>query len=487
MRDIVVSVLFVIGSVELCTVSCSTLEEGIMYNPQELFFSERTRRNVRVMLTLLLSVCVVLTTLVLMLVNVPMLRQWVVRVATERINAALEAQFVFDDFRGSLLSDITLTNVRLTTVGDTLLTVRELTLRYDIQMLLVKRIVLRAVRLVEPRIFVWRSLDSSWSIAHVLKPMPPQQVQKPFSWIVTVRECSIQNGSCRIVDSLQMQQDAIHTAGYQRLNLARIFIDTLNLGVSIQYNPKQRATALSMYQCSLREETTGIEVRKLSCFVHADAGRIEIPHMTLQTAESCMRLRMRIDHWNIMHSLTVSEPDSMRKHIEQAYVECTLRSDSLSIAEVRRCTPAVDMLGGKLSIRCDVYGSAQKLVAKRLEIQGCAEEEGKPSPTLLSLEGEIQNVLHHNALAYTATIYPSRISSADVRRYFPGMQVPYLHNLGVVTIERGKVNGTAYAIQGLLHVASTAAGKIQTEYSVSWRDTLRYTAQVATQALNLAA
>lgn len=454
---------------------------------QRQFLSERSRRVVRALLAVVLVLLVLLTTAVMVVVNVPPLRREVVKMATDRINTALDARLTFDDFQGSLLSDLTLTNVRLVAAGDTLLAARELTLHYDIQMLLVRQIVLNRISLKEPRILLLRSADSSWNFAHIVKPPVPNAQPTPFQWTITVRDVAIENGSVAVVDSLQSLGDVFRLASENRFNPARANITSLNCSLSANLQFKKNEHTVSLHECSFREEASGLTLRNLSFFAFADTNRLEINNFDLQTASSHVRARIIAENINLFkaRSATAFLPDSLAQTFGAAEYQFAFHADSISAYEVQRLTSAADALGSKVALRLDSYGTASQLVVKRLEIQGI-EEKDKPAQTLLSLEGTVKQPLKSALLEYAVRLAPMRLSAADVRRYAPRLQLPDLSGLGTVFFEKGIVEGTITALTARLR-ASSAAGNIETACKLDWRDTLRYDATLLTEHLNLAA
>ncbi len=450
------------------------------------FLGRRTRRIVRVVLGLLFLLLFFLTTAVLLVVNVPSLRQWVVKFATERINTALEAKLTFDDFRGSLLSDLTLTNVRLIAANDTLLAARELNLHYDIQMLLVRRIALNRVQLVEPQIHLLRSLDSSWNFAHILKSPTPDTKPKPFKWTIAVREFSILNGALVTIDSLQPASDVMRSATQSRFNPARANISALNLALSLQLQFKKNEYAVSVRQFSFQEESSGLNVRNCSFFAFVDSTRLEVNNFALQTASSQARARLIVEKINLFaqRSATAFQPDSLATTFGNAQFQLALHADSLSAYEMQRLTPAADILGDKLALRLDSYGNAGQIVVKRLEIKGIEQGE-KTAPTLVSLDGTLNQPLKQTALNYALKLSPMRLSAAEVRRYIPRADLSALSGLGALALERGTLQGTMKTLKADLR-ASSGVGNVETACTLDWNDTLRYEATIKTEHLNLA-
>lgn len=452
------------------------------------FFGERTRRVVRIVLGILLIFLLLCTTAVLLVVNVPSTRQWVVKFATERINSALEAELVFDDFSGSLLYDLTLTNVRLVAAGDTVLAARELTLNYDIQMLLVQRVSLNRVQLVEPHIRLLRAKDSSWNFAHILKPPAPNTTPQPFQWTVALRDFSIVNGTLLTIDSLQALTDVFRSASQNRFNAARANITNLNLALSAQLKIKNNEYAVSLHNCSFREEFSGVELRNCTFLASADTSRLEVNNFALQTVSSFTRARLIAEKINLFASRSASafQADSLSSTFRNAQFQLAIHADSISSYEVQRFLPAADALGDKLAIHLDTYGNTEQIIVKRLDIKGVEQQNNIPPVTLLSLDGTIRQPLTLDALAYTVRLNPMRLGTADIRRYLPRVQLPDLSGLGAFSLERGTLQGTLQALTANIR-ASSAAGNVETDCKLNWHDTLRYEASLTTERLNLAA
>ncbi|MCU0425111.1 MAG: translocation/assembly module TamB [Candidatus Kapabacteria bacterium] len=453
------------------------------------FFGKRSRRVVRVVLGLLLLLFLVMFTGVMLVVNVPQFRQWVVKFAIERINTALEAKLSFDDFHGSLLSDLTLTNVHLVAAGDTLLAAKKLTLTYDIQMVLVRRISLNRVHLDEPRIALLRSMDSSWNFEHIVKTPAPDAKPKPFKWSVTVRDWSVSEGTLTVIDSLQSPSDGMRLASQNRINTGRLKVSGLELSLSAALNFKKNEHTLSLRKCAFREEVSGLELHNLSLFAFADTNRLEVNNAAIKTASSSARMRLVADGYNLFKARSASafQGDSLETTLQNTHVELALHADSISAFELQRITPAADALGDKVALRLDVYGNAQTAVLKRLEVRGVEDANSERTPpTLLSLEGTVQKPLQTSTLSYSARLNPMRLSTADIRRYAPRLALPDLSGLGAVSVEQGTFDGTLKTLTANLRAESNAGG-VEAACNLNWQDTLRYDATIQTKHLNLAA
>jgi hypothetical protein len=481
--------------------------------PPKTSFRERLKVFVRRSLLLLLLLLFVLTTTTIVIINVPSLRQWLVKSVITRVNARLEAKIEFDDFRGSLLSDITLTNVRMIAARDTILSIRELAMRYDVQFLLVQKIMLTTMNITDMRVRLVRSMDSTWNFTHLFA-LPSATVQpKPFRWHIDVRDLAISQGSVHVYDSLAPSTprlpafllspvlvSALQQAGFpqHRFNAARATFDSVNLNLSANLNFRKQEHAVSFRHLSFREMASNLAVRNLSLFAYADTSRVELSNVQLLTDESQVRVRLIAENVNLF-AKNISLLDSARIH--RARFQLSLHADSVSFRDLQRFTPALDQMSDKLALRLDVYGSLANLTLKHAEVKSVERDDpsglyGKSAQTLASLEGTIQNLslkipeLRANA-GFDIILNPMRLSYNDLARYAPGLvasgKVPNLRGLGMIAIEKGSVKGTARAFDAKLKLTS-AAGSIDAESSMDMRpDTIRYKALLNFANLNLAA
>ncbi|TAE24466.1 MAG: hypothetical protein EAZ92_13275 [Candidatus Kapaibacterium sp.] len=460
-------------------------------------------------------------------ISVPTLRQWLVKTVISTVNARLEAKVEFDDFSGSLISDLNLSGLRMIAAGDTILQARELQLHYDVELLLVRKIMLNGVKLVEPRITLLRSMDSSWNFTHLFPPPDSTKKLKPFRWRVEVRDFAIEQGSVRVFDSLAAPTprlpafllapeiaSALQRAGLakmpaHRFNPTRANFDSVNLSLAAMFNPRTKEGTASLYHLSFRETASNLRVRNIAFAAQCDTNRAELKYFRCQTSESLVRMRLVADNINIFRRL-----DSAQIHA--LHLQAALHADSISLRDVQRFTSALDDFAGKLALRFDAYGSLPRMTLKTLSLATVPDaNRAKASQTLLSLEGNFTNTawnllswndsLHKpNALkpahilaktAMDVVINPMRISYADLCRFAPGLiakgKIPNLSGVNFLAIEQGTVRGTMENLEAKLALKSGAgAATLDARFhapSDARRDTARYEANIAVSGVDVGA
>ncbi len=464
-------------------------------------------------------------------ISVPQLRQWLVKTVVNAVNARLEAKVEFDDFSGSLISDLNLSGLRMIASGDTILQARELQLHYDVQFLFVRKIMLNGVKLVEPRVILLRGMDSSWNFTHLLPPPDTTKKPKPFRWRVEVRDFAIQQGSVRVFDSLSqptprlpafllapqiasaLQRAGVAAMPTHRFNAARAQFDSVNLSLSAIFNPRTKEGTASLYHLSFHETASNLRVRDIAFAVQCDTHRAELKHFRYQTDESLVRMRLVADNVNIFRPLDSAQ-------INALHLQAALHADSISLRDVQRFTPTLDDFAGKLALRLDAYGSLPRITLKTLSLttvsnENSSEDRPNAAQTLLSLEGNFTNAawnllswndsLHKpNALkptqilaktALDVVIHPMRISYADLCRFAPGLvakgKIPNLSGVNFLAIEQGTVRGTLQNLETKLALKSgSGAATLDARFhapSDARTDTARYEATVAASGVDIGA
>ena len=479
----------------------------------------RVWRYLRRTLWALLFLFLLLTATTLVVINVAPVRQWLVKTTVNAVNNRLEAKVEFDDFSGSLLSDLSLHGVRLINARDTVLTARELRLNYNLQFLLVRKIMVNAVRLREPRISLLRSLDSTWNFSHLFPPPDTAKKPKPFRWLVDVRDVVIEQGFVRVYDSLApstphlpafllaptltaVLQKSLQQPAH-RFNAARATFDSINLALSANLNFRKNEHAVALRYLSFRETASNLALRDCSFFAFVDTSHVQLENFCLKTDESHVRLRLTADNINVFRlgksAASGNASDSIQAH--RATVQVALHADSVSFRDTQRLTAALDPFADKLALRLDAYGTLANLTLKTLEVKGVNADDpsglyGKLAPTLVSLEGVVKNATLSLPELRTNTTFeiralPMRFSYADARRYAPGLvakgQIPNFGGVGTIVLEKGVVKGTAEHFDADI-VLSSGAGNLAATATLDTRpDTARYTASLAVERLNLAA
>jgi hypothetical protein len=476
-------------------------------------------RNRAVLLLRRIARRAVLTTLALLFVlvggTVAMLqlkstRDWLRGHLLQWLNERTTARVEFDDWEGNFIGGLTFRGVCLITAGDTALAARSLTLRYDLQALLTRSIVINRIALDTPTVKLLRGTDSTWNVQHILPAADTTKPTKPFAWTISVRDLNIAGGTLTVRDSLaanfytndndvQTSSMLASTSLHPRIHFSRLRLDGIALSVAAHLQFKERKHSVTVNQCAFTDSTSRFVLQNLALSAEIDTSHLELFNARLQTTESALRLNLLVDSVNVFKPLKTTT----WKHKP---VQLSLQADSLSARDLQRYTPAADVLNGSPALRLEASGTYGDINLARLEIVkehhrtneseknhalNARNEEGR---RLIHLSGRVQN-LHllesqPNALHIDAKLRPMRVSYADVQHYLPALcaagVVPNLSGLGVVEIASGSFLGAVNNFRVTL-VATSAAGGVELDGTVDARaDTLKYDASLRTINLNFA-
>jgi hypothetical protein len=453
------------------------------------------------------------------------LRQFARGYIVEYVNSKLAGRLDFSDFHGNIIGGLTLDNICvLSARNDTILTTRSLTVRYDLQSLFNRALVINRIALEAPVVRLLRSYDSSWNVFHILRSDTAQPSGQSFIKTLSVRDISIHRGSVLVYDSLgvagQLLRQTSITQALQnktaaslpynslqhrgRFDASWFQLDTLTLSIAATLHLRQQSYALSINRLGFHESRSGLRLQNLALSVELDSNHAEIFNVRIQTALSAVRFNMLVDSVNVLRPMTLSK-------WKQKPVRLTLHADSLNAQDLQRFSafvPAFDLLGGAPSLKVEVKGRYGDIRVERFQL---GKESGE---TMVHLDGRLQNLhrveINPMELRIDAKLRPMKLSYNDLLHYIPGLCTPKEHAsaktnakghvlkhpstsiipdlspLGTVTVQSGSVSGEL----GDLHVhfeASSAVGSIATTVHLDSRtDTLRYDGSITTHHLNLA-
>ncbi len=429
-------------------------------------------RNTLIGLLLMTVSMVMLTFLAL---QTPPVREWLRNFIIETANNTLAAKVEFSDFGGNLIGGVTFDDVRIIAAGDTVLSAKLLTIRYDLQALLTQSIVINRIALEEPIIKILRASDSTWNIAHIVKPPADTTQKRPFSWGISIRDISMYAGTVIVRDStlpesrFSESRFIATTNGRDRVNLAHFRLDSVALSVAATLRFKDQRHAITLNHFAFNDYASRLFLKNLAFGAAIDSNHAEVFNLRLQTAESALHLNAVMDSVNFFKRLA---PGAWK----QKPVQISLNADSVSSRDLQRFSPTLDVLGGAPSLKLEARGTVGDIRVERLNIAG----------SFMAAEGRIENLNVPENIYITAKLHQMNINDGEVRHYLPGLKLPNLVALGAVQVESGSFTGEPKSFHATLR-ASSAVGAIDADATLDMRsDTMKYIATLQTTNLNLA-
>ena len=426
-----------------------------------LFFIGRFIRRTVIGLLLFLifiSVSVVLVT------QTESFRRWATPFLQNFLNDQLQGHVEFSDIEINLLRGLTLHDVRLIASGDTVLVTREISIGYDLEQFLNKKIYVSHLTIESPRIKILRSKDSSWNVEHIAKPVTDTTPAKPFDYFIHAYDISIRNATIIMEDSLAP------ISRYGTFDFGHLHLWNANITLSADADIPKNDYKLHLKTLSF-EERDGFSLKNLSLNVAANKQGLEVNEMNFETPDTRLQLQAKVDSLNIFEAITSSK-------LSSAPIKLSLQADSLATEDLLRFLPDAGV-SGTYKLVIDAEGKLPVMNVKKLRIDS-------PLSHLIA-SGKLKHLDKPEKLTFTANAETSLINYDELQRVTPVLHLPKLDFLGTVQIRKAFVNAVPSDSIEITATTNTKSGSVDGKMTLFFRSPLAYHADATVENINLGA
>ncbi len=335
---------------------------------------------------------------------------------------------------GNLITGFRINDVTVTESGIELLSAQRVELKYDPLGFFFKRVGVSNVIIVKPSIHIYRSVDGSTNIAHLIKPIPTDTTSSV--WSIDIKRLELVDAEVLYTDSLLLHQRQIgerEVPPDSIIDYARINCHTLRLVVSAQiqnnkYAVKIRNLSASIYRdrqfISAASENPSIGQHQIPIFTleHLSGdflltkNEVSVRNMSIETPRTHIRFDAGMKGIDITHLSSMEELKSIP-------VDLLLAADDIDTKELKQFLyPSVDFLDHALKLQLKAKGTFEELNVEQLSIQ--------MPRSLVKLHGQVRNIHHPRDLEMTVGASDNFIVPRDLLDCLPGLHLPDLTFLG---------------------------------------------------------
>ncbi len=401
--------------------------------------------------------------LIILFMQTPWFRSILKGVIIDAANSALTARLEIDELDGSLFDGWDLTGVRLVGDDGPIVTVRRISLRYDIWNAPWKSVTIRDVTIVDPVIRIVRPVGGEWNIAHLVRDTTTSEGSSSFDWTITLSNLAIVNGCVLVFDSTT-------TGSRASFSPTHMALDSLMLACSGAMTPS--TARLRIETISWANRFGDVSLRSLSGDILLGGQSSHIRDLALVTDRSQIRVSARLDSLDLLKPM----PDGAFEH---APMEVALHTPSTDLRDVRYFLPALDFLGSTAGLDLDAAGTLNDLHIRTIHLRTGNSD--------LTLAGRLRNIPAGAEMLMDATITNSVIDPADLPVAMPGIPLPDYTDMGPATITLASYSGTPLAFESRIDVATRHGSARGTAKLDITGDQLVYDITVQAQRLDLAA
>lgn len=394
------------------------------------------------------------------------LRNLVLEEARGAFNGILE----FGPLEGNLVTGIHTGELRLQQNGVDVLAADRLEARYDLWALLTKRISLRRVTLVRPRIFLWRSESGRWNLEQLLQSEGSDSSSSP--WLIDLRNAELLDATVRVVDSLELRQRAeglvehppVNAIDYSNLRLHSF---TLRAATTIG---KDR-TSVSVRFLGFQSRLPDFTLENLSGDFTLRRDETSVKNLIVRTKGSQLKLSATL------RNLDLTAIKRLRQ-FEKALVELTLNVDRLDCGELKQFLPEpLAFLDKSVAFDLRTKGTFGRLRVDDFTL--------RTPRTFVRIGGWISNLHQPDLLELDLAGSDNILHPEEAMELLPGLHLPDLRPLGTVHCNlnfTGRPDNFKARVEAVL-----SSGTFGVDASIDLRsDQMIYDATVTTMGVDLA-
>lgn len=363
---------------------------------------------------------VILCALLVVVSQTNVFRQWIKDAALRSINGMLTGTVTVDDIHINLLHGIVLDHPQLFVDSVTVLDAERIELAYELPPLLQNMVVIDALRIIRPVIFIERRLsDSTWNISRIIRPNEDTSATEPPNLTIVVRSVEVIDGSLVVNDrttewGTKDQIDPGHASLYD-----------LNISARGRAKLREADYSVAIDRLSFLNRYGDLSVQNLSVVTHISPQGIEVPFLHVKTERSDLHLAAHIRGVDFRNGLT---SEDLRKNPLRGVIE----ADSVWGPDVRFFIRDVD-LRGSYSLTGDIVLNGKDLSVVNARLVG--------GPNMLFTDTHIRNIDGSAPLMLDITVKNSKAVYSDIRSRLGFIPLPPIDFLSTTSLRSVRLRG----------------------------------------------
>ncbi|WP_372772197.1 translocation/assembly module TamB domain-containing protein [Mangrovibacterium sp.] len=240
--------------------------------------------------------------LLTIVIQTPPAKRQIVQIAEMQAEKFIDGELTIGKLEGNFWNQIRLSQISLVQNTDTIASIGELNLEYQLWPLLKRKLVVRAIELKKPRLQLIQINDSTWNFERLLieqsESDSTQIESSPLTLMIDLQKFEIDNGLITInasdslipeqVKNLNIQLQATYSDEIQDLRLNHISFQTTNPDLQLQqlhFNLKREKGSISLTNFALKTGKNEIDVRATYAESSPDQSSIRLETKPLNTSE----------------------------------------------------------------------------------------------------------------------------------------------------------------------------------------------------------
>lgn len=346
-------------------------------------------------------------------------RSYLRGIVLEELGKMLDASVDFGVLEGNLVSGFQINNVVLAKEGREIFFAEQVEVRYDPGSILLQRLTLSRLTLLRPRFHLWRGLDGDWNIDRLVLADPEADTSSS-SLTLDFRLIELEDAIVEIIDSVALShriEEDLLSRPADAIDYARVTLTPLAFRGGLHVS--DAGVVLSVKGLEFQSTKPRFHLAELKGEIQLRPGLTEVKSLVVRSTNSRFSVNARMRGKNVTSIGDVRE-------LEKTPVEIDLNVDKLDFREFRQFLPGpVDFLAGSSSFSVKANGEFGNLSVREVIL--------RTPRTYLNIAGAIRNLHESDDLEMDLTARDNIIHPADLYEYLPGLNLPDLNPLGVLS------------------------------------------------------
>ncbi len=371
---------------------------------------------------------------------------------------------------GNLGTGFRIDNIGVKKDGIEIFFAERLEVRYDLLGVLVRRASISRLTLLRPRINLWRTSGGDWNIDQLFVAQEDRDTASS-PWTLDFRQIELLGASVSVVDSFALASRTAPDWEAQppgSLDYADLHLNPLTLRGGVQLQGSK--TVIAIQSLDFESLRPHFLMEQLSGEFSLSPNSTEVRNLVVRTPGVALRLNARMTGSNPLAINHLSD-------LENAQTRLNLSVDKLDFGTLKRFLPGpVDFLDKQAALEVVARGTFGHLIIEEVQV--------KTPRTYIRLSGTIDNLHHPRNLILDLHATDNILHPADAIDLLPGLKLPDLRSLGVVSCNysfRGRPAQFSASLDGQItagHFAVNATMDLEP-------DAMVYDVEFATKGLDL--
>lgn len=366
--------------------------------------------------------------------QIPGIRKIYSNTLSDILTDELEAKVEFSDLRVNGLINIELLNVRIITVGDTLLSTPSIFVDLSLMRSNLQNLYINKIAIKDPKIKLIRSSqDSSWNFEHIAKPAKKDKPPTPNpNLMINLGNLVLENAQLAVNDKLYSVKREI-------FNPFKNNLKDLNLSLNGKIDLLHNDFKVNLDNLSFTDLTSKTQLKSANAQIELNEKKVEVVNLTLVSKTSNLKLEAKADNLNIFKHIGDNEVHNMKLAVK-------IDSKNFNGEFLEYFAPMPTRFGEVDKVSLIASGKIDSLAITQMIVAN--------NKSNVEFSAALYDVTKGEKINYAIEIRNSLIYKTDVAKFIPNADISYLPDINAINIKQLNGSGDIKSVKTVLELNS---------------------------------